>query len=258
MAVEAAFFLTPCLKMINSIMMKLDILAIAAHPDDVELSCSGTLAAHIAKGHRVGILDLTQGEMGTRGTPALRLKESAAASQILGLSMRENLGFDDVFFLDDRAHAVEIAKIIRKFQPDIVLANAVRDRHPDHGKGASLVAKACFISGLRKVETDWQGDEQQPWRPQYLYHYIQNDYIEPDFVFDITEFWDKKLESIQTYGSQFYDPKSSEPESFISDPNYLKFVESRAREMGHKIRVKYGEGFTAGRMLGVADLYDLK
>ena len=238
--------------------MKLDILAISAHPDDVELSCSGTLAAHIAKGHKVGILDLTRGEMGTRGTQELRLRESAAASEILGLSIRENLGFEDVFFLDDKQNALEIVKIIRKYQPDIVLANAVRDRHPDHGKGASLVVNACFISGLRKVETQWEGDEQQPWRPQCLYHYIQNDYIEPDFVFDITEFWDKKLESIKAYGSQFHDPKSQEPASFISDPNFLKFIESRAREMGHKIRVKYGEGFTAGRMLGVSNLYDLK
>lgn len=238
--------------------MKLDILAISSHPDDIELSCSGTLAAHIAKGHRVGILDLTRGEMGTRGTPELRLSESAAASDILGLSMRENLGFEDVFFLDDREHALAIVKIIRKYQPDIILANAVRDRHPDHGKGASVVVNACFISGLRKVETRYEEEEQRPWRPQYVYHYIQNDYIEPDFVFDITEFWDKKLESIKAYGSQFHDPNSNEPESFISDPNYLKFIESRAREMGHKIRVKYGEGFTAGRMLGVSDLYDLK
>ena len=238
--------------------MKLDILAISSHPDDIELSCSGTLAAHVAKGHKVGILDLTRGEMGTRGTPELRLRESAAASEILGLSTRENLGFEDVFFLDDKEHALAIVKIIRKYQPNIVLANAVRDRHPDHGKGASVVANACFISGLRKVKT-WNGeDEQQPWRPKYMYHYIQNDYIEPDFVFDITDFWDKKLESIKAYGSQFHDPKSNEPESFISDPNYLQFIESRAREMGHKIRVKYGEGFTVGRMLGVSDLYDLK
>src|SRR5690606_8246252 len=213
--------------------MKLDILAISSHPDDIELSCSGTLAAHVAKGYKVGILDLTRGEMGTRGTPEIRLKESALASGVLGLSIRENLGFEDVFFLDDKEHAMEVVKIIRKYQPEIVLANAVRDRHPDHGKGASVVANACFISGLRKVKT-WNGeDEQQPWRPKYVYHYIQNDYIEPDFVFDITDFWDKKLESIKAYGSQFHDPKSNEPESFISDPNYLQFIESRAREMGH-------------------------
>ena len=238
--------------------MKLDILAISSHPDDIELSCSGTLAAHVAKGYKVGILDLTRGEMGTRGTPEIRLKESALASGVLGLSIRENLGFEDVFFLDDKEHAMEVVKIIRKYQPEIVLANAVRDRHPDHGKGASVVANACFISGLRKVETLHEEQEQQPWRPQYVYHYIQNDYIEPDFVFDITDFWDKKLESIKAFGSQFHDPKSNEPESFISGPNYLEFIESRAREMGHKIRVKYGEGFTAARMLGVNDLYDLK
>lgn len=247
-----------CSITINQLRMKLDILAISSHPDDIELSCSGTLAAHVAKGYKVGILDLTRGEMGTRGTPALRLEESAAASEILGLSIRENLGFKDVFFLDDQEHAMAIVKVIRKYQPDIVLANAVRDRHPDHGKGASLVANACFISGLRKVETRHEGAEQQPWRPEYVYHYIQNDYIEPDFVFDITDFWDKKMESIKAFGSQFHDPKSKEPESFISAPHYLDFIESRAREMGHKIRVKYGEGFTAARMLGVGDLYDLK
>jgi bacillithiol biosynthesis deacetylase BshB1 len=237
--------------------VKLDILAIASHPDDAELSCSGTIASHIAKGYKVGILDLTKGEMGTRGTPELRLLESDRAAAILGLSMRKNLGFKDVFFDNDRDHQVEIAKILRKYQPEMVLANAVTDRHPDHGKGASLASKACFVSGLRKVETSVEGEKQQPWRPKVIYHYIQNNYIEPDVVVDISAFWDKKKASILAFKSQFYDPQNQEPESFISRPEFLDFIEARAREMGHKINVKYGEGFTVERVPGIKDLFDL-
>jgi len=238
--------------------MKLDILVIAAHPDDAELSCSGTIAAHVAKGHKVGILDLTQGEMGTRGTPEIRLQESEAASQILGLSARGNLGFRDMFFRDDEAHHLEIVKIIRKYRPEIVLANAVQDRHPDHGKGAEVASKACFISGLRKVETTLEGESQEPWRPKYVYHYIQNNYIQPDFVFDITDHWDTKVASIKAFRSQFYDPNSTEPESFISSPLFMEFVEARAKEFGHSINVKYGEGFTVEKMIGISDLFDIK
>ncbi|MFC4872419.1 bacillithiol biosynthesis deacetylase BshB1 [Negadavirga shengliensis] len=237
--------------------VKLDILAIASHPDDAELSCSGTIASHIAKGYKVGILDLTKGEMGTRGTPELRLLESDRAAAILGLSMRENLGFKDVFFDNDREHQVEIAKILRKYQPEMVLANAVTDRHPDHGKGASLASKACFVSGLRKIETSVEGEKQQPWRPKVIYHYIQNNYIEPDVVVDISAFWDKKKASILAFKSQFYDPHNQEPESFISRPEFLDFIEARAREMGHKINAKYGEGFTVERVPGIRDLFDL-
>ena len=239
-------------------MTKLDILTIAAHPDDAELSCSGTLAAHVAKGYKVGILDLTRGEMGTRGTPELRLEESAVASAVLQLSARENLGFDDVFFTDDKAHHMEIVKIIRKYRPEIILANAVKDRHPDHGKAASTVSKACFISGLRRAETVLDGEQQAPWRPKSIYHYIQNDYIQPDFIFDISDFWDIKLASIKAFRSQFYDPANTEPQSFISDPGFLDFIEARAKEFGHRILVKYGEGFTVERMVGVKDLFDLK
>lgn len=242
----------------KSLQMKLDILAIASHPDDAELSCSGTLAAHVAKGYKAGILDLTRGEMGTRGTPEIRLEESAAASKALGLSMRENLGFDDVFFPDDQAHQLEIVKIIRKYQPEIVLANAVQDRHPDHSKGASVVSKACFISGLRKVETFLEGKEQEAWRPKFIYHYIQNNYIQPDFVFDITAVWDQKLASIKAFKSQFHNPDSKEPESFVSHPDFMDFIEARAKEFGHKILVKYGEGFTVEKTPGVDDLFDLK
>ncbi|WP_035805042.1 bacillithiol biosynthesis deacetylase BshB1 [Lunatimonas lonarensis] len=234
--------------------MKLDILAIAAHPDDAELSCSGTIASHVAKGYKVGILDLTEGEMGTRGTPAIRMEESATAAEILGLSVRENLGFEDVFFTEEKKYQVAIARILRKYRPEIVLANAVEDRHPDHGKGGSLVTKACFLSGLRRLETELDGVLQQPWRPKAVYHYIQNNYIEPDLVVDISAYWDIKKESILAFKSQFFDPESKEPESFISRPGFLDFIEARAREMGHKISVTYGEGFTVERVPGVEDL----
>ncbi|SHN25756.1 bacillithiol biosynthesis deacetylase BshB1 [Cyclobacterium lianum] len=237
--------------------MKLDILAIASHPDDVELSCSGTLAAHIAKGYKVGIVDLTQGEMGTRGTPAIRIQESEKAAEILNLSARENLGLKDVFFQDNQEHQTAVARMIRKYRPEIVLANAVSDRHPDHGKGGSLASHACFISGLRRVETDVEGEAQEAWRPKCIYHYIQNNYIEPDFVVDISSYWETKINSILAFRSQFYNPDSKEPESFISRPDFLDFIEARSREMGHKINVKYGEGFTVERVPGVNDLFDL-
>lgn len=238
--------------------MKLDILVFASHPDDAELSCSGTVAAHVAKGYKVGIVDLTRGEMGTRGTPEIRLKEADEAAKVLQLSARENLGFEDVYFGDDKEHHLEIVKMIRKYQPEIIIANAIRDRHPDHGKGASVVAKACFISGLRREETILGGENQAPWRPNAVYHYIQNDYIQPDFVFDISDFWDIKLASIRAFRSQFYDPSNTEPESFISKPHFLEFIEARAREFGHRIQVKYGEGFTTERMPGLKDLFDLQ
>ena len=238
--------------------MKLDILVIAAHPDDAELACSGTIASQIAKGYKVGILDLTKGEMGTRGTPEIRMQESEESSRILGISARENIGFKDIFFKDDDQHRLEIIKIIRKYQPEIVLANAVSDRHPDHGKGGSVASNACFMSGLRKIETTLDGIVQDPWRPKYVYHYIQNNYIKPDFVVDITDFWETKIESIKAFKSQFYDPNNKEPASFISSAEFLDFIEARAREFGHSIMVKYGEGFTVERNLGITDLFDLK
>ena len=239
-------------------MNKLDILVIAAHPDDAELGCSGTIAAHIAKGYKVGIVDLTHGEMGTRGTPEIRLQESEEAARILGLSARENLGFKDIYFKDDEAHQLELIKVIRKYQPEIVLANAITDRHPDHGKGSSLASNACFMSGLRKIETELDGVAQQAWRPKFVYHYIQNNYIQPDFIVDISAHWDTKVASIMAFKSQFYDPSSQEPSSFISSPEFLPFVESRSREFGHRIMVKYGEGFTVERFIGVDNLFDLK
>ena len=239
-------------------MLKLDILVLAAHPDDAELGCSGTIASQVAKGHQVGIVDLTHGEMGTRGTPELRLQEAAQAAKLLGLAVRENMGFKDVFFQDDTEHQLKLIQVIRKYQPEIVLANAVSDRHPDHGKGSCLATNACFMSGLSKIETWNEGVKQAPWRPKFVYHYIQNNYIQPDFIVDISAFWDQKVASIAAFGSQFYNPESKEPASFISSPEFLPFIESRAREFGHRIQVKYGEGFTVERFIGVSNLFDLK
>ncbi|MCH7411900.1 bacillithiol biosynthesis deacetylase BshB1 [Belliella sp. R4-6] len=238
--------------------MKLDILVFAAHPDDAELACSGTIASQISKGKKVGIVDFTKGEMGTRGTPEIRIEEATKSAEILGLSARENLGFEDIYFLNDHKHQLEIVKMIRKYQPEIVLANAVTDRHPDHGKGSSVASTACFMSGLIKIETEIDGEPQSPWRPKLVYHYIQNNYIQPDFVVDISDFWEMKLASIKAFKSQFYDPENKEPQSFISSENFIQFIEARAREFGHSINTKYGEGFTKERMIGVDDLFDLK
>lgn len=238
-------------------MTKLDVLVFAAHPDDAELGCSGTIASLVAQGKKVGVVDFTQGEMGTRGTPEIRLQEAAKAAEILQLSARENLGFKDVFFKNDETHQLKLVEMIRKYQPEIVIANAISDRHPDHGKGSSLASQACFMSGLRKIETNFGGKDQSPWRPNVVYHYIQNNFINPDFVVDITPFWQIKIDSIMAFRSQFYDPNSKEPKSFISDPDFIPFIEARAREYGHKIMVKYGEGFTVERIPGVTDLFSL-
>ena len=225
--------------------MKLDILVMAAHPDDAELSCSGTILKHIAAGNKVGIIDFTRGELGTRGTPEIRLQESTDATKILGLHARENLGIRDGFFRNDEESQLKLIEVIRKYQPDIVLANALEDRHPDHGKGAQLAIDACFLSGLRQIKT---GDL-PAWRPTQVYHYIQDRYIEPDFVVDISAHWDQKETAIRAFKSQFFDPSSMEPASYISSPDFLHFIQARAMEMGHKIGVKYGEGFQSQKTL---------
>lgn len=238
--------------------MKLDILVLAVHPDDAELSCSGTIAAHIAMGKKVGIVDFTRGELGTRGTPEIRLQEAAASARILGLSARENLGFRDGFFKNDENHQLKLIEAIRRYQPEVVLANAIEDRHPDHGRAAALADEACFYSGLRMIQTvEKDGTPQVAWRPKAVYHYIQDRYIEPDFVVDVTPFWDIKIESIKAFQSQFFDPNSTEPASYISSPEFLPFIESRSQEMGHKIGVKHGEGFTKTKMIGVQNILDL-
>jgi bacillithiol biosynthesis deacetylase BshB1 len=238
--------------------MKLDILAIGVHPDDVELSASGTILKHIALGKTVGILDLTRGELGTRGNAELRAQEATHAAKILGLSIREQLSMADGFFENNEAHQKEIIRIIRKYQPEIVLCNAITDRHPDHGRAAKLTADACFYSGLVKVETKEDGKIQAAWRPKAVYHYIQDYFIEPDFVIDITPFMGKKIESIMAYSSQFFDPNSKEPETPISTKNFLEYVKSKGSLFGRAINVDYAEGYTVSRYIGIENLFDLK
>ena len=237
--------------------MKLDILAFGAHPDDVELGCSGTIAKEISLGKKVGIIDLTRGELGTRGSVAIRNSESEKATQLLGVSVRENLDMRDGFFVNDEAHQLKIIEMIRKYQPEIVLCNAIQDRHIDHGKGSKLVSDACFLSGLRKIETKVNGVLQQAWRPKVVYHYIQWENLHPDFVVNISGFIDIKMESILAYSSQFYDPNSDEPESPISSKNFLESVKYRAQDLGRIIGVPHGEGFTVERYLAVNSLSDL-
>lgn len=238
-------------------MIKLDILAIGAHPDDVELGCGATLAKEISKGKKVGILDLTRGELGTRGSADIRDNESARAATILGAVLRENLAFRDGFFANDELHQLEVIKMIRKFKPEIVLCNAIKDRHIDHGKGSSLVSDSCFLSGLIKIKTIVDGKTQEAWRPKQVYHYIQWENLKPDFVVDVTGFIDLKMEAVMAYGSQFYDPNSKEPSSPISSKNFLESVSYRAKDLGRLIGKEYGEGFNAERFVGVDSLQDL-
>ncbi len=239
--------------------MKLDILAFGAHPDDVELGAGATIAKEIANGKKVGIVDLTRGELGTRGSAEIRDQEAAAAADILQISVRENLGFADGFFVNDKNHQSEIIKIIRKYRPEIVICNAIKDRHIDHEKGSKLVSDSCFLSGLIKFETQLEGTEkvQEAWRPKVVYHYIQWKNIEPDFIVDVSGFIDKKTEAILAYSSQFYDPKSNEIETPISSKNFIDSVNYRARDLGRYIGVEYAEGFTVERYVAVDSLDNL-
>lgn len=237
--------------------MKLDLLVLTSHPDDAELGCSGTILLNVAQGKKVGIVDFTEGEMGTNGTVETRKIESEKAAKILGLSIRENLKFEDVFFKDDKWHQIEIVKIIRKYQPEIIITNAKQDRHPDHGRAANLVLAAYFMAGLKKLETSVNDMPQLPWRPKAVYHFIQSNYIKPDFIVDISEVWEKKLESIRAYSSQFHNAGSQLEKTFISTPEFMRFVEARAVEFGQAIGVKYGEGFTSDRKIGVKNIFDL-
>jgi len=237
--------------------MKLDILAFGAHPDDVELGCAGTIAKEIALGKKVGIIDLTRGELGTRGSAEIRDQEANTAAKILGVSVRENLNMRDGFFVNDETHQLAVIKMIRKYKPEIVICNAVDDRHIDHGKGSKLVSDACFLSGLMKIETIYQGEKQGVWRPKLVYHYIQWKNLQPDFVVDITGFNDKRVESILTYSSQFYNPNSDEPETVIASKNFLESLNYRTQDLGRLIGVDYAEGFTVERYLAVNSLGDL-
>lgn len=237
--------------------MKVDILAVGVHPDDVELSCSGTLAKHIAMGKTAGILDLTRGELGTRGNAELRSKEAMEAAKILGVAFRTQLNFKDGFFENNEAHLTQIVKQIRIHQPDIVLCNAVSDRHPDHGRSAKLTADACFYSGLVKIETHSDGKAQAPWRPKAVYHYIQDHFIHPDFVVDVSPYVELKHKSIMAFSSQFYSPGSNEPETPISSKDFLNSLDAKMAVLGRAIGVRFAEGFTVNRYPGVNSLFDL-
>jgi len=237
--------------------MKLDILVFGAHPDDVELGCGATIAKEVAAGHKVGIIDLTRGELGTRGSAELRDDEAYRAKEILGVHVRENLRFSDGFFVNNKEHQLEVIKMIRKYQPDIVLCNAIDDRHIDHPKGSKLVSDACFLSGLLKIETALNGKLQEKWRPKQVYHYIQWKTIEPDFVVDVSGFIDKKIAAVKAYGSQFYDPKSNEEETPITSKNFIDSILYRAQDLGRLIGVENGEGFTVERYVAVESLKKL-
>ncbi len=231
--------------------MKLDILAFGVHPDDVELGCSGTLMAAIAEGKKVGIIDLTKGELGTRGTAEIRLLEAGNAAVIMGVSTRRNLGMADGFFKNDEVHQRKVIEVLRKYQPDIVLANAFEDRHPDHGRSAKLVADAVFLSGLRKIETFENGVLQEIWKPSNVFHYIQDRFIQPSFVIDITPYFDKKMEAILAYGTQFYNPDLSEPQTYISSSQFLETVKARALMLGKRVGVGYAEGYFTEKTIGI-------
>ncbi|MFN5182389.1 MAG: bacillithiol biosynthesis deacetylase BshB1 [Bacteroidota bacterium] len=237
--------------------MKVDILAFGAHPDDVELSCSGTIVKHISLGKKIAVIDLTQGELGTRGNAELRKKEAEAASLIMGIHARECLNMKDGFFQNDETHQLKVVQMIRKYQPEIVLCNATSDRHPDHARAGRLVADACFLSGLFKVETSNDGKNQDAWRPKAVYHYVQDRFMQPDFVIDISEHADKKQQSILAYASQFYKPDSTEPETPISSPEFLENVFAKMSVFGRPIGARYAEAFCTERTAGVSTLFDL-
>jgi bacillithiol biosynthesis deacetylase BshB1 len=238
--------------------MKLDILVFAVHPDDAELGCSGTILKHIAAGKKIGIVDFTRGELGTRGTAETRDEEAADSAKILGLHARENLKFKDGFFKNDEAHQLEVIKMVRKYRPEIILTNALHDRHPDHGRAGDLANDAIFLSGLIKIETYIDGEKQEAWRPRLILQYIQDRYIEPDIIVDISDFIDQKVASIRAFKTQFDSPDTSEPQTYISSPAFLEAVIGRSREFGKSIGTNYGEGFTSRKLLGVDSLFSLK
>ena len=237
---------------------KLDFLAFGAHPDDVELGCGATIAKLVSQGKKVGIVDLTRGELGTRGSAEIRTKETNEASKILRITIRENMNFKDGFFRNDEEHQLKIIQVIRKYQPDFVFCNAPDDRHIDHPKGSQLIVEASFLSGLTKINTDdSSGNAQKQWRPKNIYHYIQWKNLDPDFIFDVSGFHNTKMNAVKCYSSQFYDPKSKEPETPISTKNFMNFVQSRANDFGRLIGVEHGEGFISNRKLGFSSFDEL-
>jgi len=237
--------------------MKVEILAFGAHPDDVELGAGGTLAAHQQMGYKVGIIDLTYGELGTRGNKEIRLEEAEEARKILNCSVRHNLGFRDGFFVNDEAHQLEVIRYIRKYQPDIVLCNAAEERHPDHVKAAKLLVDACFYAGLAKIETEWDRVSQAPWRPKGVYHYMQFLDTKPDLLVDISSVMDVKMESIFAHKSQFFNPNSSEAQTLIAQPEFLENIKARASYYGQFIGAKYAEGFKTNQYIGTKNLLHL-
>ena len=235
--------------------MKLDILAIGSHPDDVELGCSGTLISEVQKGKKVGIVDLTQGELGTRGTVETRYQEAADAARIMGIAIRENLKMRDGFFVNDEAHQMQLIQVLRTYQPEIVIANILEDRHPDHGKGGWLAYDACFLSGLKQINTkDANGNDQEKWRPKMLLHYIQDRFYEPDIIYDVSHVWEQRMETIMAYRTQFHNPNSGEPQTYISSPDFMEALTARARLLGKRIGVKYAEGFLSKKNIGISSL----
>lgn len=235
--------------------MKLDVLAIGSHPDDVELGCSGTLINEVRKGKKVGIVDLTQGELGTRGTIETRYAEAEQAGKIIGVHARENLKMRDGFFVNDEQHQLQVISVIRKYQPEVVIGNIMEDRHPDHGRAGSLIYDACFLSGLKQVKTKSDdGKEQEKWRPKILLHYIQDRFYEPNFIVDISDVWEQRMDSIRAYKTQFYSSDSSEPQTYISSPEFMEALTARARLLGKRIGVKYGEGFLSKKSIGIRSL----
>ena len=235
--------------------MKLDVLAIGVHPDDVELGCSGTLINEVKKGKKVGIVDLTEGELGTRGTVESRYREAAEAARIIGAAARENLKMRDGFFKNDEEHQLKVVRILRKYQPEVVIANILEDRHPDHGRAGQLVYDACFLSGLKQIETsDEQGNGQAKWRPKALFHYIQDRFYEPHFVVDISDVFEQRMASVKAYTTQFHDPNSQEPATYISNREFMESIISRARLLGKRIGVQFAEGFITKKSIGVSSL----
>ncbi|HEY0751014.1 MAG TPA: bacillithiol biosynthesis deacetylase BshB1 [Chitinophagaceae bacterium] len=235
--------------------MKLDVLAIGSHPDDVELGCSGTLINEVKRGKKVGIIDLTQGELGTRGTVETRYAEAEAAGKIIGIHARENLKMRDGFFVNDEAHQMQLIRVIRKYQPEIVIGNIMEDRHPDHGRAGSLIYDACFFAGLKQIKTEGaDGKEQERWRPKMLLHYIQDRFYEPDIIIDISDVWEQRMDSIRAYKTQFHTADNTGPQTYISSPEFLEALTARARLLGKRIGVKYAEGFLSKKNIGIRNL----
>lgn len=236
-------------------MTKLDILAIGAHPDDVELGCPGLLISEGKRGKKTGVIDLTEGELGTRGTVETRYAEAADAARVMGLSVRENLQMRDGFFVNDEAHQLKLITALRKYQPEIVIGNILDDRHPDHGRAGNLIYDACFLSGLRQVKTqDEQGNEQEKWRPKYLLHYLQDRFYEPDFIVDVSDVWEERMEAVKAYRTQFFDGSGDGPQTYISSPQFMDAIIARARLLGKRIGVQFAEGFISKKDIGIKSL----